>query len=180
MTAVRSESTQQERAEARPERSMLFPIEGIDLSAVVATREQIGELNPHRHEMALIDRVVWVDEGFHSGVAAWDVRDDEFWVRGHFPDRPMLPGVLMVEAGAQLACYLYNKHHGSSQLAAFLRIEDAVFRRSVEPGETLLILCREVKRSARRFISDVQGVCGGQVTFEARIHGMRLDSSRGR
>ncbi|MEQ8770808.1 MAG: hypothetical protein RIB60_09910 [Phycisphaerales bacterium] len=179
MTAVRSESTEQARADARPERSMLFPIGDIDPSAVVATREQIGEMNPHRHEMALLDRIVWVEEGFSRGVGAWDVRPDEFWVRGHFPDRPMLPGVLMVEAGAQLACYLYNRHQGSSHLAVFLRIEDAVFRRSVEPGETLLILCREVKRSARRFISDVQGVCDGQVTFESRIHGMRLDQRRG-
>lgn len=179
MTAVRSESTQHERAEARAERSLLFSIEDIDTSAVVASREQIGEMNPHRHEMALLDRVVWVGEGFTRGVAAWDVKPDEFWVRGHFPDRPMLPGVLMVEAGAQLACYLYNKQHGSSQLAAFLRIEDTVFRRSVEPGETLVILCREIKRSARRFISELQGVCDGQVTFESRIHGMRLDNRRG-
>ncbi len=179
MTAVRSDTMQDARAEARPERSLLFPIDDIDPGVVVATREQIGEMNPHRHEMALLDRVVWVDEGYSRGVGAWDVRDDEFWVRGHFPDRPMLPGVLMVEAGAQLACYLYNKHHGSSQLAAFLRIEDTVFRRSVVPGETLVILCREVKRSARRFISELQGVCDGQVTFESRIHGMRLDQRRG-
>ncbi len=177
MTAVHSETPSEDQA-LRAERSTLFDLAGVDPGAVVATREEIGALNPHRHEMALIDRVVWLSDDLSCAVGAWDVRDDEFWVRGHFPARPMLPGVLMVEAGAQLACYLYNTHHGSSQIAAFLRIEDAVFRRSVEPGQTLLLLCREVKRSARRFISDVQGVCDGQVTFEARIHGMRLDGRR--
>ncbi|GJM19053.1 MAG: beta-hydroxyacyl-ACP dehydratase [Phycisphaeraceae bacterium] len=179
MTAVRSQTETEDHAPSRGERSVLFDLAGIDMGAVVASRAEIGEMNRHRHEMALLDRVVWVDDDLTRGVAAWDVRPDEFWVRGHFPDRAMLPGVLMVEAGAQLGCYMYNKHHGASQLAAFLRIEDAVFRRSVEPGQTLLVLCKGVKRSGRRFISDIQGVCGGHVTFQARIHGMKLDGRRG-
>ncbi|MEZ6317340.1 MAG: 3-hydroxyacyl-ACP dehydratase FabZ family protein [Phycisphaerales bacterium] len=157
---------------------MLFDLDGIDLDAVCADRAKIAEWIPHRHEMALLDAIVWANEDFARGVGVWRVRPEEFWVRGHFPGLPMLPGVLMIEAGAQLACYLYNRQCGRPQPAAFLRIEEAVFRRSIEPGQTLHLLCREVKRSSRRFITDIQGVCEGQVTFQGRIHGMKLDGGR--
>lgn len=162
----------------RAERTLLFDLDALDLGAVVADREGIAAWIPHREEMALLDSVAWVSEDLTEGVGVWHVREDEFWVRGHFPGLPMLPGVLMVEAGAQLSAYLYSRGCGSLQTAAFLRIEDAVFRRSVEPGKTLYILCKENKRSTRRFISRIQGVCDGQITFEAQIHGMRLDRRR--
>lgn len=152
----------------------LVDLSAIDLDATVATRDQLLELIPHRHEMALLDRVIWVSGDATSGVASLTTRGDEFWVRGHFPGRPMLPGVLMVEAGAQLACYLYNKRAGELQTAAFLRIDNCVFRRSVGVDEQLLILCKGVKHSPRRFISKIQGVMDNQICFEADISGMRL------
>jgi 3-hydroxyacyl-[acyl-carrier-protein] dehydratase len=125
--------------------------------------------------MALLDAIIWHDDDFSRGIARWDIRHDDFWVRGHFPDRPMLPGVLQVEAAAQLSAYLYNRYSGSRATAAFLRIENAVFRRIVEPGQRFYLLSVGQKRSARRFITEVQGVVDGQLAFEAVIHGMRLD-----
>ena len=124
--------------------------------------------------MALLDRVVWKEDAGLRGIAAMKIKGDEFWVRGHFPKQPMLPGVLMVEAGAQLSCYLYNLGQKTPQLAAFLRIENAAFRRSVTVGEELFLLCDVVKASDRRFISNIQGVVDDQVCFEARISGMRI------
>ncbi|MFG0306540.1 MAG: 3-hydroxyacyl-ACP dehydratase FabZ family protein [Phycisphaerales bacterium JB040] len=164
-------------AEPKPRdavRKPLVNLKGVDLAASVADRDQIARWIPHRHEMALLDAIVWHSDDFAQGVARWSVRDDEFWVRGHFPERAMLPGVLQVEAGAQLACYLYNRRYDRTHPAAFLRIEDAVFRLSVEPGQDFLLLCSEVKCSSRRFITDVQGIINDQVAFEARIHGMNL------
>lgn len=158
----------------RPDRTFLLDLEGIDMTATIADRDAMFELIPHRFEMALLDRIVWAAEGGLSGVGAMKVKGDEFWVRGHFPSQPMLPGVLMVEAGAQLSCYLYNLRQQSPQLAAFLRIENAAFRRSVTVGEELFLLCDVVKASDRRFISDIQGVVDDQVCFEARISGMRI------
>jgi 3-hydroxyacyl-[acyl-carrier-protein] dehydratase len=160
------------------DQAFLVDADAFDPSATVADRAAIAAWIPHRHEMALLDRVVWVADDKSAAVAAWAVKDDEFWVRGHFPEMPMLPGVLMVEAGAQLACYLYNILLGRPQPAAFLRIEDAVFRHSVAPGQTLFVFCREVKRSARRFISDIQGVVDGRVVFSARIHGINIQLKR--
>lgn len=161
-------------AASRPERPTLIDLSQIDLTGTAATREQMFEMIPHRHEMALLDRIVWSREDFTEGVASLQVRGDEFWVRGHFPDRPMLPGVLMVEAGAQLACWMYNMRQGGLCIAAFLRIENAVFRQSVTTGDTLHLLCKATKYSARRFCSDIQGVVNNQIAFEASIVGMRI------
>ena len=152
----------------------LIDIAQVDLGATIADREQMFKLIPHRHEMALLDRVVWASESSHAGVAAMKVRGDEFWVRGHFPGTPMLPGVLMVEAGAQLSCYLYNCLQKTPKLCAFLRIDKAVFRQSVTVGQELFLLCDVVKASDRRFVAEIQGVADGQVCFEAKISGMRI------
>lgn len=159
--------------------SMLIDLDGIDLSQRLLTREQVQEWIPHRGVMQFLDSVVWVDEAKTRAVGHRAVRDDEFWVDGHFPERAMFPGVLMVETGAQLALYLFNQRLGSPQLPAFLRIEDCAFRHHVEPGNDFYVLCREVKIGKRRFISDIQGVVDRKIAFQARITGMSLGEWRG-
>lgn len=161
-------------AVARPERGTVVDLSAIDLTATAASREQMFEVIPHRHEMALLDRIVWANRGYTEGVAELTVRGDEFWVRGHFPQRPMMPGVLMVEAGAQLSCWLYNMRQDNPAIAAFLRIEQAAFRQSVGVGDTMLVLSKVTRNSSRRFCTDIQGVVNGQITFEASIIGMRI------
>src|SRR5689334_15741517 len=111
----------------------LLDLSGVDLTRRLAGRDEIAKLNPHRGVMALVDWVVWTSKDYRQGVALKQVRNDEFWVAGHFPARPMFPGVLMIEAGAQMACYLYNIRQPEPKLVAFLRIEDASFRNMVEP-----------------------------------------------
>ncbi len=172
--APSSSSQPAQDAKASRDRAFLLDLEQIDLSATFANREQMFELIPHRHEMALLDRIVWASESSLNGVGAMKIRGDEFWVRGHFPGKPMLPGVLMVEAGAQLSCYLFNRLQENPQVAAFLRIESAAFRRSVTVGEELILLCDVVKSSPRRFVSEIQGIVDGQICFETRISGMRI------
>jgi 3-hydroxyacyl-[acyl-carrier-protein] dehydratase len=163
--------------EARPAAGRpLVDLGGIDLTQRIAGREEIAKLNPHRGDMAMLDWIVWSSPDNRQGVALKRVGNQEFWVPGHFPARPMFPGVLMIEAGAQLACYLYNSRIPGHPIVAFTRIEDASFRSMVQPGDDLYLLCAEVKFGRRRFVSDIQGVVGaaGRIAFDARISGMTL------
>src|SRR5690242_481290 len=78
----------------------------IDLTQVIADRQAIYRILPHKFEFEQLDTIVWIDPVNYIGVARREVREDEFWVRGHIPGRPLLPGVLMIETAAQLASYM--------------------------------------------------------------------------
>ncbi len=153
-------------------RPPLFDISGIDLNARKKSRNDIARLNPHRGHMALLDYIVWHEEDYRRAIGLKVVRPDEFWVEGHFPNVPLLPGVLMIETAAQLGSYMYLSRFTHVKVPVFIRIEDATFRSAVVPGDHLYILCQDVKFSPKRFISDVQGIVNGKPAFEARITGM--------
>lgn len=162
---------------------LLLDLSAIDLNARAAGRAEIAKLNPHRGVMALLDSIIWCNDDRSQGVGIKHVRADEFWAAGHFPGKPIYPGVLMVESGAQLACYLYQLRRQVSDIVVFLRIEQASFRSMVQPGHDLILLCREVKFGRRRFVCDLQGVVIEQgverLAFDARISGMTLEQSAG-
>jgi len=153
---------------------LLFDLDQIDLSRIVVSREEIERYNPHRGCMAMLDGVIWHSEDFRRVVGVKYVREDEFWVAGHFPQQPIMPGVLLVEAGAQLANYIFRLRRSNPCIAGFIRIREAVFRGQVHPGDTLYLLSREVKLTAKRFISDLQGVVDGRIVFHSRVSGIVL------
>lgn len=150
----------------------LVDLSRIDLGERMLSRCDLDHWIPHRGAMALLDAVIWHDSGFSQGVAIKHVQLDEFWSQGHFPGRPMMPGVLMIEAGAQLASLLFRGRRNDDSIAGFTRIDNAVFRGQVLPGQDLILLAREVKYQPKRFISDIQGLTGDKLAFEARITGM--------
>ncbi len=160
----------------------LIDISAIDLSACVHDREAIGRYNPHRGEVALLDKIVWHDETCDIGIALKEVRDNEWWVEGHIPGRALLPGVLMVEAGAQLASFLYFKRSGMTWFAGFTRIEETTFRGHVVPGDDMYLVCKTQKYQLKRFISRVQGFVNGELCFDGKLTGMafpKLDDAQG-
>lgn len=152
--------------------ALLIDLNEIDTSRVLLSRADLEKWNPHRGPIVQLDGVIWHDDSYSRGVGIKHVREDEFWVEGHFPGRPVMPGVLMVEAGAQLSSFLFYARRGGTCVAGFTRIENTVFRDTVSPGDDLYLLCTEVKFQPRRFISDIQGVVDGKVVFESRITGM--------
>ncbi len=162
------------RSPQRRPNTLLFDLDGIDLTQTALSRADLEKWNPHRGDIVMLDRVIWHQKTFQRAVGVKHVREDEFWVQGHFPGRPMMPGVLMVEGGAQLASYLFYARRGEPCIVGFTRIDDTVFRGQVRPGDDLLFLAQAVKYRPRRFISDVQGVVDGKLVFESRITGMVL------
>jgi 3-hydroxyacyl-[acyl-carrier-protein] dehydratase len=105
-------------------------------------REQIEAILPHRDPFLLIDEVVELEPGARV-VARKHVRGDEWWFAGHFPGRPVMPGVLIVEAMAQAgAVAVLSQEENRGRIAFFGGIDDVRFKRIVEPGDELELECR--------------------------------------
>ncbi len=146
----------------------------IDFSRVLATREDIFKVNPHRFEFALLDGVLFVDRQQSVIVGYRDVRADEFWVRGHIPGRPILPGVLMIETAAQLVSYFVVSENPGKGFLGFGAADAIKFRGEVVPGQRLVMMGKMVEQKSRRIVGDTQGFVDGKMVFEGQITGMWL------
>jgi 3-hydroxyacyl-[acyl-carrier-protein] dehydratase len=104
-------------------------------------RDVIETILPHREPFLLIDEVSELEVG-RRVVATREVRHDDWWFSGHFPDRPVMPGVLIVEAMAQAgAVAVLVEEENRGKIAFFAGIDDCRFKRVVEPGDVLTLTC---------------------------------------
>jgi len=158
---------------------LLFDLSQIDLKAKpVFDREAIGEVNPQRFEMQQLDGILWYDKDKRLVLGYKDVKEDEFWARGHIPGRPLMPGVIMVEAAAQLSSFFVKRTYELEGFIGFAGINSAKFRSVVEPGQRLYLLGRITKFKSRRdtthVTTSVQGIVDGTIVFEAVVSGMQV------
>ena len=151
----------------------------VDLGRVVADLEAIRKLNPQRFELEQLTAIVHIDPQQHVIVGYKDVRADEFWVRGHLPDYPLLPGVLMCEAAAQL-CSFYINSQGllEGDFLGFGGLENVRFRSPVRPGDRLVLVGKSVRIHRRQTIFNVQGFVGSTMVFHADVLGMPMRSAK--
>jgi 3-hydroxyacyl-[acyl-carrier-protein] dehydratase len=147
----------------------------LDLTNVVADLETIRKINPHRFDMEQLTAIVHIDSVNHIVAGYKDVRDDEFWVRGHMPGYPLMPGVLMCEAAAQLCSfYILTFHLMPGDVMAFGGMENVRFRSQVRPGDRLILVGKAVRVHRRQSTFNVQGLVGSNLVFHGDIIGVPL------
>ena len=130
---------------------------------------QIREILPHRYPFLLVDRIVEMEPERIVGIK--NVTNNEPFFVGHFPDFPVMPGVLIVEAMAQAAgvLVLKNMEDRHNKLVLLVAIENARFRRPVVPGDCLRMEMKVIKRKAS--VAKMAGVAtvDGQVVAEVEV-----------
>jgi 3-hydroxyacyl-[acyl-carrier-protein] dehydratase len=151
---------------------LLYDISNIDVDQVAVSAEEVGRINPQCGPMRQLDHVIWIHDDRSGGLGVKRVLEDEFWVEGHVPGRPLMPGVLMIEAAAQLSSVIYRLKYKEERFIGFTRCDEVAFRGQVKPGDTLYLLAKEVLFRPRRFVCAAQAVVDGSIVFEGRITGM--------
>lgn len=110
-------------------------------------REEIKTILPHREPMLLLDEVHLDGD---AAVGHYTIRGDEFFLQGHFPGNPIVPGVILCEILAQSACILLRGSLDEGQLPVYTGLDKVRFRASVKPGDTVETRCR-IRRAKHPF-----------------------------
>ena len=144
----------------------------IDLNAVKVPTDEVARLNPQCGPMRQLDHVIWLSDDTLVGLGVKHIRQNEFWVPYHIPGRPLMPGVMMIEAAAQLCSVMRAVRFGDGKFLGFARCDDVAFRGQVVPGDTLYLCGKELSCRQRRHVSATQGIVNGKLVFEATITGL--------
>ncbi|MBX3420202.1 MAG: beta-hydroxyacyl-ACP dehydratase [Pirellulaceae bacterium] len=148
----------------------------LDLNNVIADAAEIRKHNRQRFEMEQLTAIVFEDLERHICAGYKDVKSDEFWVRGHMPDMPLMPGVLLLEAAAQMCSYFSHKYDLlGCEIVGFGGLEEVRFRDSVFPGDKLIVVCQMSKlRRGRIVITKFEGFVGETLVVEGILKGVPI------
>ena len=129
-------------------------------------KEEIMNILPHRDSMLLLDDVQNKD---NTAIGHYTIRGDEFFLNGHFPDNPIVPGVILCEMLAQSACVLMQNVMSEGKLPVYTGLNNAKFRSPVKPGDTVETKCH-IKRAKHPFYF-AEGTAGvdGQICVSAEF-----------
>ena len=139
--------------------------------------EQILKSIPHRYPLLLVDKIIAMEEN-KSIVGIKNVTFNEPHFAGHFPDRPIMPGVLIIEAMAQTASVMVMNSGGrtlADSLVYFMSIDNAKFRKPVIPGDVLELHIETVQNRGNVWKMSGVGIVNGQKVAEAQFSAMILD-----
>jgi 3-hydroxyacyl-[acyl-carrier-protein] dehydratase len=141
-------------------------------------RRRIMEMIPHRDPFLMIDKVIGVVAN-ERAVGIKNVSGDEYYFKGHFPTRPVMPGVLIIEAMAQTAAVLVVHTLGpeaEGKLVYFMSIDNARFRRPVFPGDTLCVHVVKQRNRGNVWKFEGRAKVGDNLAAEAVYAAMILDA----
>lgn len=146
----------------------------IDLDAVEDDIQGIRKYNQQRFEMEMLTGIIKYNAEENWVVAFLDTSEKDFWVRGHVPGRPLMPGVLMCECAAQACSYCYGKATPDDRFLGFLGLEEVRFRSQVLPGDRLIIIAKAKVIKSRSSTFECQGFVNGKMAFSGIIQGITL------
>lgn len=136
---------------------------------------EIAKLMPHRYPMLLVDRVLEIDQGKRA-VGVKNVTINEPFFPGHYPGTPIMPGVLIVEAMAQLAGLMLSQQlEHSGKVAILLSMDDVKLRKAVTPGDQLILEAETVRATSRNATVQCRASVGNRTSAEALIRFMMVD-----
>lgn len=161
-----------------PGKDLIVEPSEYDLNRVIADIDEIRRWNPQRFEMEQLTAIVHEDGVRKLCVGYKDVRDDEFWTRGHMPGQPIMPGVMMCECAAQLCSYMSQKYDLlGAKVLGFGGMDEVRFRDPVRPGDRLVMAAQLVKvRRGAIVVSRFQGFVRESLVCEGQIKGVPLPS----
>jgi 3-hydroxyacyl-[acyl-carrier-protein] dehydratase len=162
-----------------PAQELIVDPAAIDFSHVVADLTEIRRYLPQRDAMEQLTAIVVDDVERNLCVGYRDISEEEFWVSGHMPGMPLMPGVVMCEAAAQVLSFHVQKNDLSGvEVVGFGGLDGVRFRGVVRPGDRLTIAIKIVRhRRGRMVVARFQEYVGTTLVCEGEVTGIALPTS---
>jgi len=131
--------------------------------------KEVIKILPHRYPFLLVDKIIEMDVEKGTITGQKNVTINESFFQGHFPDAPIMPGVLILEALAQTGGVLVHIKSGSNKIAVLLNVNEAKFRQPVRPGDVLELRCQGIHFSSKGGKVKAEALVAGKLACEAEI-----------
>lgn len=140
--------------------------------------KEIVKILPHRYPFLLVDKILEIDLEKGQIIGQKNVTINEAFFQGHFPDAPIMPGVLILEALAQTGAVLVHLMNHAEKIAVLLNVNQAKFRHPVRPGDTLTLRCTGLHISSKGGRVKAEAYVEDKISVEAEIGFALVDKSQ--